>query len=527
LNILRGRRSHLTETVQSGLPTWTGRAGEALILEADLHACDRFFYQTFGDCACPVNLYASDGTRLVETLAGEKEATFPAAITAIPDQTDGPGFAVEDGQLFYLFDGMDRWPHAPQTVARVAVMVTEDWLRTHADIDLTTSEFALLAHLLAGHDVRSAAAALGTSYDTKRKQLQQITDKVGVSTQAALLREVSLQVSALILDDILRPEVRNREVALAQEVYGRDVVVHSITIGEAQDVPIWEFGARRGQPILYFHSMLAPVVFKSDMVDVLEARNLRLLMLPRHFFGGRTKVGKPQTQVLSALAEVVDYLCGEPVMCLGESAGCAWVAHFARHFPEHVREVVLVATPQAGQPEAILREAPRTATVFAEISTKIRTDDRVIAGLTRIYNSIARVPSLARRSLEFMLRQAPADQATIEAAFNDLRLADWLRLIANDGARASIDEVAHLQSDWVPDIFAIDRPIRFYHGDQDTLCPVEDAAAMAAAVPGASFRRFDGCGHLVLGQEFEAIVDDLLATPSARAQPTSPPFAAS
>ncbi|WP_186826952.1 alpha/beta fold hydrolase [Shimia ponticola] len=509
MNMLPGRRSHLTETVQSGLPTWTERSGEALILDAELHSCDRFYYRAFGDCDVPVNLYSVDGQRLVETLTQDGQTAFPERFEAWPSEANGPLFLTEGGELFFLYGKLDQWPSAPSAVAWVCVHISPAWFKEQTDTALTTSEFVLLSHLLAGHDLRAAAQMIGASYDTKRKQLQQITEKLGVSTQAALLREVSLQISASVLEDILKPEVRNPEVSLAQELYGRDIVIHSITVGDAREVPIWEFGARRGQPVLYFHSMLAPMVFKPDMVDALKQRNLRMLMMPRHFFAARNREGSPQMQVLSALSDVVDYLCGEPVVCIGESAGCAWATHFARFFPERVSEVVLVATPQAAQPEAMLRKTPRTATVFAEVSSRIRNDARVVAGLTRIYNSIARVPSLARRSLDFMLRQAPSDQETIEQAFESLRLADWLRLIANDAARASIDEVAHLQSDWVRDVFEMDCPARFIHGGQDTLCPIEDAAAMAAAVPGASFRRFDGCGHLVLGQEFDAILDEV------------------
>ena len=509
MNMFRNPRSPLTETVQSGLPTWKARSGDALLLDDDLHACDRFFYRAFGDCGCPMSLYDAQGERLVEALAAPDRAAFPDRIPALADRPAGPGFLAAGAQLFYVYDRLDRWAAAPAQVAWIAVLIEPAWLEAHTQTRLTPSEHRLLALLLSGLDLRSAAEAAGARYDTKRKQIRQIMEKAGVGSQAALLREMSLRISASVLDELLRPEQRNPEVALAQDLYGRDIVIHSITIGESHDVPIWELGARRGQPVLYFHSMLAPLVFTSDAAEALKARNLRLLMMPRHFFTARDGAGPPQRQLLAALADAVEYLCGEPVICLGESAGCAWAAHFARHFPKRVSEAVFVAAPQAGTPDALAELGPGAATILSEVSSKIRSDERVIAGLTRIYNSIARVPGLARRSLDFMLRRAPSDLATIDAAFRDLRLAEWLRLIANKAARASIDEVAHLQSDWVGDIFALDRPVRFVHGAEDTLCPVADAAAMAAALPGAVFTRFEGAGHLVLGQRLGPVLDML------------------
>jgi pimeloyl-ACP methyl ester carboxylesterase len=176
---------------------------------------------------------------------------------------------------------------------------------------------------------------------------------------------------------------------------------------------------------------------------------------------------------------------------------------------------VFAATPQAIRPEDAVRTLSSTVSLLTEISTRIRQDERVIAGLTRVYNAIARVPSLARRSLDFMLRQAPSDLASIDTAFSSLALGEWVRLIANKAARASIDEVAHLHSDWVKNLQQLSRPMRFFHGAEDTLCPIEDAKAMACDLRNAQFTTFQGAGHLVLGQRLDAILGALFVPQNA------------
>lgn len=241
----------------------------------------------------------------------------------------------------------------------------------------------------------------------------------------------------------------------------------------------------------------------------MKAHNIRLLMIPRHFFEAPQGAGTHQRQILQAAADVVEYLCDEPVICLGESAGCAWAAQFSRFYPDLVSEVVLAATPQAIRPEDAARILPRSASLLNEVSTYLRRDARVIAGLTRIYNSIARVPSLARRSLDFMLRGAPSDQSTITRAFETMALDQWVRLIANKAHRSSIEEVAHLQSDWVKNLHTIEHPKRFFHGVEDPLCPVDDAEAMARGLPNATFTTFENAGHLVLGQNLNDILNAL------------------
>lgn len=516
MNKRHTQRPGLTETVQTGLPTWTDRAHAALSLPENMRVCDRFFYNAFGDCALPVMIYGDHGERLVHPLNANDTSRFPEKIEALAARAHGPGFTTCEAGLIYIYDQLDRWPLAPVDVACVAMLVDRDWFAMCTGLDLTSSEFELVGLLLSGHGLASAATRVGARYDTKRKQVRLILEKAGVSGQPALLRELALVLSSNILNDLLRPDQGNPEVDLARQVYGRDVVIHSISLGASHDIPVWEFGARRGQPILYFHSMLAPIMFTPDMVAQLKHHNLRLLMIPRHFFGSKTGTGTPQRQILQAASEIVGYFCGEPVICMGESAGCAWAAQFTLHYPEQVSEVIFVATPQAIRPEDAARALSRSVSLLTEISTRIRKDERVIAGLTRVYNTIARVPSLARKSLDFMLRQAPSDLASIDTAFSSLALSEWVRLIANKAARASIDEVAHLHSDWVKNLHQLTRPMRFFHGAEDTLCPIEDAKAMASNLPNARFTAFEEAGHLVLGQRLDEILGALFVAQNVK-----------
>ncbi len=506
--MLRKQRSRLTETVQTGLPTWTERADDALALPQNQQDCDRFFYDAFADCTLPVMIYGTQGQRLVHPPNTGEVWRFPVQLNGVSARRYGPDFTMSEAGLVYIFDQLDRWSRVPADVAFVAILVDLDWFRTCTHLDLTPSEFELVCLLLSGHDLASAADHVGARYDTKRKQVRTILEKAGVSGQAALLRDLALALSSHILSCLLRADHRRPEVDLAHRVYGRDVVIHSISLGEQQDIPVWEFGARRGQTVLYFHSMLAPIMFTPDMVAKLKRHDLRVLMIPRHFFETQEGKERAQQQILRAASEIVAYFSDDPVICLGESAGCAWAAQFTLRYPERVSEVVFAATPQAVRPQDAARVPSRTLSLLTEVSTRIRQDERVIAGLTRIYNAIARVPSLSRRSIDFMLRQSAADLASIDTAFSSLALGDWVGLIANKAARASIDEVAHLQSDWVNDLHHLTRPMRFFHGTEDTLCPIEDAKAMVAPIPNARFTAYDKAGHLVLGQR----LDDILAT---------------
>jgi DNA-binding CsgD family transcriptional regulator len=64
---------------------------------------------------------------------------------------------------------------------------TESLRRAH---DCTRSEARLIAHLVSGRDLRSAAKAMGITYGTARVYLKLVFEKLGVHSQAQLVARV-------------------------------------------------------------------------------------------------------------------------------------------------------------------------------------------------------------------------------------------------------------------------------------------------------------------------------------------------
>ncbi|WP_376870432.1 alpha/beta fold hydrolase [Albirhodobacter sp. R86504] len=484
-----------------------------LMQQAEESLSERFFYRNFSRCSFPANLYDRTGTRQIAGLFTDADELFPKTIRMPKHSASGCAYVVAQGSLYFLYDRIDRWDDAPEHLSLIAVHL--DHRRILAlcgagnEAGLTKSEYLLLAHLLTGLDLKAAAAAVGASYDTKRKQAQIIMEKLGVNTQAALLRTLSVEITARILDEILPTQGRNFETALVKRQFGRDVIVNTVTIGEGIEIPVWEFGARRGRPVLYFHSMLAPVLVDTQMVATLKRLGLRWIVVPRHFLGfdGSLDAQARLERVTRALAETMEYLTDQPLICIGESAGVPWAAHFARHHPDLIARLVLVATPQA-----VLPMTPeQTPTIFVEMTQRLRADARVIAGLTKVYNAISRVPDWAQKGLAHLFRNSPADTASIEAMFQSPFLAEWLALIANHATLASVDEITNMQRNWLNDLREAHCDIAFIHGAEDPISPVNDIRAVASTVQASSFTRFDDAGHLILIQHFEALMKTLIA----------------
>lgn len=521
--------SQFIETLEAALHTERKVAlpsEDAILLQTqDKPGSERFFFRNFARCSFPANLYDQQGMCQIDTFGTDPKDAFPARMRMPQEATTGCAFVVADDHLYFLYDRVDRWSDAPDHLAFVAVRIDADRiaaLADHAsDLRLTKSEYLLLAHLMTGLDLKNAATLLGASYDTKRKQVQVIQDKLGVKTQTALLRALSVDITARILDEVLPTQQRNFETALVKRQFGKDVIVNMVTIGEGLEVPVWEFGARRGRPVLYFHSMLAPLVFHDDMSAILRNLGLRLMIVPRHFMGfdGLLDAETRLRKLTRALADTMDYLTDEPLICLGESAGVPWLAHFARHNPDLVSHVILAATPQLAAAHP-MPEPDHAPTLFVEISNRLRRDARVIAGLTRVYNAISRVPMFAQKALAHMYRKSPADLACLEDLFRHPHLCEWLRLIANHATLASVDELTNLQRNWPKDLRELQCGVTFVHGIEDPISPIEDIRSVAKALPDAAFHAVENAGHLIFTQHFKDFVDHIATL--ARPVPSAP-----
>lgn len=506
---IRNSGTELAKIIYKAIPDWRRDTED---VSRHGYEVERFFLQTFGQCQFPLALYDVQGGIL---FSGSSGSDFLTRLSPQENAPAGCGFTMAGGCLYFTLQVARRWPQAPGEIAFVAVRVASDGFPISGVIPatdtLTDSEHELLCHLIAGSDLKTAAERTGASYDTKRKQVQKILQKLGHRSQSDMLRLLSISLTARLVEELVSHLPADAETALAQGHYGPSLVVTRVNAGSGLEVPVWDIGPRDGAPIVYFHSMLAPIIFYDQLPEALHAHNLRFLMVPRHFMdiievaNSRAR----QKHIIDAVASALSYLTARPFLCIGDSAGCSWAVQFACNHPDMVSELHLVATPQS-------RAAVEPPTLFTDVSARIKASERVVYSLTRIYNLISRSPVFSRRALRYMYRASPSDLTTLDEAFSQYRLSEWLNLIASGAQHSSIDEVVSLQGDWVKDLFDTPAPVTFWHGTQDPICPVEDVRTLAQSLPGASLRTIDSAGHFLSSQHIDALLFALSATRSDR-----------
>jgi 3-oxoadipate enol-lactonase len=87
--------------------------------------------------------------------------------------------------------------------------------------------------------------------------------------------------------------------------------------------------------------------------------------------------------------------------------------------------------------------------------------------------------------------------ATLQASQPDLIEAVRELIVANptDAIRTAIRAIKD-RPDSTPLLPRIDRPVTVIHGDEDAIIPLDEARAMADAIPGARLVALAGTGHL-------------------------------
>ncbi|WP_292052269.1 MULTISPECIES: alpha/beta hydrolase [unclassified Martelella] len=473
----------------------------------------QFLYTFLPDFGLPGAVFDAGGCKVLSVDETEK---LPENLALPESNDDGVAFRACNGRLVVLFNLRRYWPAAPDGALWLALELERAFVEESivtSGAGLTNSEYQLLACLLAGLDLKEAAVALNTSYDTKRKQLQVIFQKFDVASQAALTRTLSIRLLGYFTESFGRRSPASPERALLRRHYGRDVLVHSVALENGTELPVWEFGDRKGKPCLYFHSLLSPTVLCDDKIEILNRNGLRWLVVPRFFSPGAS--GADPSRFLETQTEAVaEYIChfvGGPVTCVATNSGISWAVHFAARFPELTECLMLAGVPYPPS----MASGSTNRGLQSALTNVSRKNPHVFAALVRAYAAIARKPELAGRAYRHGYRESPADLAVIERYLETGWALDWLSLIAERSTTSIVADLTVNQRDWAAQAKELPVPVSLLQGAQDKMCPPEVASELATQIA-APLAVVPNAGHLLVASHFELLAAHLRDAPSER-----------
>ncbi|WP_174804290.1 alpha/beta fold hydrolase [Martelella limonii] len=485
---------------------WDGDAPEIRDARRQI-AIQDFFYKTLPPFDLPVCLLNCDGTVVLSD--GETDA-LPKRFDLPPRDEQGFAFREHEGVLQVVLAVRHYWPQAPDGAEWLAIAADRAFFERQAPLDvarLTASEYQLIAQLLAGYELKEAAERLGASYDTKRKQLQVVFQKFDVTNQAALARSISASLMSYLIATFSGARDHSPERKLLFRHFAGKVTMHSVTLQNGAELPIWEFGDRRGKPCLFFHGLLSPTLYCDDKVDILRRHGLRFLVAPRFFIEGfdHSDPLRFLETYTEALAEMVRHLIGGPVTCVAVNSGVSWATHFATRHPDLVKSLVIAGAPF---PPSIAAPASERS-MQAALASAVRQRPIVIGAIVKAYAALARSPALAARAYRHAYRESPADLAVIDQSIKAGWALSWLRLIGERSSASVVADLAVNQRGWDQDIGALLMPILFLQGADDKMSPPAPIAALAETNPNADCRIIPEVGHHLAASRFELLAGTL------------------
>lgn len=456
----------------------------------------------------PACLYDEAGARLA---FDTEHDGFPETVTDEARAGVSVCFGEHRGELFLFSQACADRHAAPDGVGWLAFLIDRAFVenalaRFGQPVSLTANEFRLVASLLAGRDLKEDALTSGASYETRRKQLQVIFQKLDVNSQSGLVRTVSLGLIGCLLDLLSEARIeRDPEQELLRRHYGDEALLHTFALRSGRRLQVWEFGPRDGIPCLFFHQMLAPTVLDPDKISELHAQGVRWITVPRFFWETEpaAETGQIAADYADDLAEVVEMMFAGPVTCVAANTGVAWAAFFATRHPHLARRLVLVGSPF---PTASEHKASKPASLQHAFSNVMRTQPAALNVVMKSYLRLTRSKRLAAMAMRHTYREPGPDRTALEALLERGWMQDWIELIGERAGDRIAADLALNQWDWVSALEKYNGGVDFIHGDTDRMVPPHLIAEAAERIRQARLTMVPDAGHLISTHRFDAVL---------------------
>ncbi|MDB4224899.1 hypothetical protein N9850_14125, partial [Granulosicoccus sp.] len=229
-------------------------------------------------------------------------------------------------------------------VSQAIINIAADYLR---NVSFTPAELRLVAQILSGLQLKTAANEDNVSLETKRSHLKTIMGKLQVSRQQDVIR--------ILLPELMRltdPSSWDKEGQLTFNQYARDflprkVRCQRISNPHGKTVRVIDYGPVRGKPVLVLHPLIFPDITSED-VEFAHKHNLRIIWPLRP--GILETVPTPKAaelyakETLQGIELAWENMCGEPVPLIAMVSSAWHAVSFAKTNPDRVTNITFAAT---------------------------------------------------------------------------------------------------------------------------------------------------------------------------------------
>jgi pimeloyl-ACP methyl ester carboxylesterase len=379
----------------------------------------------------------------------------------------------------------------------VDVIVTEPTLRNIVDkvtrTSLTGSEFRLASQLLQGLDLKQAAAADETGYETKRSQFKSLAGKLGLRGQSEVMRVLTTQAMQE-LAHLAQPNNQTELDCYALTYLPREVRRLTIVTPTGESVRVLDFGPVMGRPFVILHPMFFPPI-GADEIAYAKQLGVRLLWpLRPGVIDSSAPVLSSKKHIATSvrgLIAVLEQLIGGPAPLLAFVSSGAVATRTATERPDLVASISFVATCYSTGRSTL--SMPYFGAELAELA--FRSEAIMTRTASALRNFLAS-DRRCRSMFEKIFRDSARDTAHLDAEFNSADKGNRLRLVTLQSPESiKHDFFNQTQFSWT-ELSNLSVPRRFLHGRHDSIHPPEQLAQILEDLGEDDLTLAEDMGHL-------------------------------
>ena len=357
-------------------------------------------------------------------------------------------------------------------LVNVDIIVTEPTLQRilddASDTKLTGAEFRLALQLMQGHDLKQAAAADETGYETKRSQFKSLAGKMGLRGQSEVVRVLTTQMMQS-LAHLAQPSKTTDLDDYAATYLPAQVRRLTIISPTGDRVPVLDYGPMNGAPLVVLHPMIFPPIGAEEIAQA-EELGVRLLwplrpgLLQR---GAPVLSSKDHLQAsVTGLIAVLDQIVGGPAPVLAFVSSGAVATRAAAIRPDIISSISFVATCYStGRNPVSMPYFGAELVELAFRSEAIMT--RTVAALRQYVVTEKRF----RRMFEHVFRASERDTAHLRSEFVSADKGERLRIVTLQSPESiKHDFFSQTQFSW-SELSELSISRRFMHGTDDSIHP--------------------------------------------------------
>lgn len=290
---------------------------------------------------------------------------------------------------------------------------------------------------------------------------------------------------------------------------------YTIPLQDGRNIGTIEYGDKEGIPVLFFHGTPGSRLLFLEDDEISKSLGIRLISMDRPGFGASDP--KPNRSLLDwadDVKEVENYLQIEKFSIIGVSGGGAFAAACAYKLPDRLHSVSLIAsaTPfQNGKAPKSMMKANKVAFFLSRKAPWL---------LKASYRATKKL--LNEKPEKFMEQNKKGNKHLCEWDRQFLQTEEQLQGLTmhmREAFRVSVDECVNepalLTKPWGFSFQDIRIPVDIWHGEADTMAPVDEIKKLAPAITKARTHFIPGAGHFL--SDDDGIWRNILATILKRA----------